>query len=539
MFDFTGLIKAILRKKSSDPMSDLKSATIWVEELPQRDVHRAQTEIIGALMTINEKKTTSLRERIRVLIYLDEKAASLQETLCREYIAHCDDADAEGARYLPTILSFWNEMAAGYQLCIRNFAGNPDSNKIRLQLPLLTARAIYHFAMQAKWARLRYCVPDPAVWRSLHRLYLFAEREAFQLLPVKLFPRDKVETTSAAEYMQALMLHLSNPESLLPQQLDMIDRWLDHWAKSISLEQEFRPHRQIYAVNLADMKPPRKLRRNMIGEKYRYWGVGLLLVNVNKAIEQLKQGELPVRLKLGEDCRLPACLELLELMSKRWSGAGNARQHDRQPNVRHVEVARGLDQVIAQMRSKRSTLPSATGGQPDIEIATVSADSPDQIGKPTPELFEARNEEWIMENESASGIGATLSNPLQGTLKIGMLLGLKPEGGARFSIGIIRRLCSTAPNKVFVGIQNLSQTPILVELRSTENGMSPSTRAVYLPEQRDAAVARSLLIDLASYRRGSIVELKAQGKSYAVKLQNTLDQSSDYCRASFEVVARN
>lgn len=539
MFDFKGLIKAILRQKSTDPMSNLKSATIWVQELPQRDVHRAQIEIIGALISINEKKTTSLRERIRVLTYLDEKAASLQHTLCREYIAHAEDPDSEEAGYLPTILSFWNEMAAGYQQCIRTFAANPSSNKIRLQLPLLTLRAIYHFAMQAKWARLRYCAPDPAVWRNLHRLYLFAEREVFQLMPLKIYPSDKVETTCASEYMQALMLHLSNPESLQPQQIDMVDRWLDNWAKSITLEHEFRPHRQIYAVNLSDMKPPRKLRRNMIGEKYRYWGVGLLLVNVNKTIEQLRQGELPARLKLGEDCRLPACLTLIELMSKRWSGAGNARQHDRQPNVKRVEVARGLDEIILQMRLKRSSRSSAPAESIAVEIGGVATENPDRIGAPTPELFETRSEEWIMENESVSGVGATLSNPLHGGLKIGMLVGLKPEAEAKFAIGIVRRLSSTTPNKVFVGIQNLSQTPILVELESTENGISTTSRAIYLPEQREAAIARSLLIDQSSYRRGRVVELKAQGKSYAVKLQNTLDESSDYCRVSFDVVARN
>lgn len=539
MFDFSGLIRAILRKKSTDPMSNLKSATIWVQELPHRDVHRAQIQIIGALISINEKKTTSLRERIRVLTYLDEKAISLQRTLCHEYIAHADDAEpGEEAGYLPTILSFWNEMAAGYQQCIRNFAANPSSNKVRLQLPQLTARAIYHFAMQAKWARLRYYAPDPAVWRNLHRLYLFAEREAFQLEPVKLYTDDKAETTCAAEYMQALMLHLSNPESLLPRQIELVDRWLDNWAKSITVEQEFRPHRQIYAVNLTDMKPPRKLRRNMIGEKYRYWGVGLLLVNVNKTIEQLKQGELPARLKLSEECRLPACLTLIELMSKRWSGAGNARQHDRQPNVKRVEVARGLDEIILQMRRKGGARNGAVAMPIDVRMDGVSDEHKDPLGAPMPELFEARGEEWIMENESVNGVGVTLSNPSQGGLKIGMLLGLKPEAEAKFAIGIVRRLSSTTPNKVFVGIQNLSQTPIFVELGLDESATQTTARAIYLPEQREAAIARSLLIDQSSYRHGRVVELRAQGKRYEVRLQQTLDQSNDYCRVRFDVVGR-
>ena len=56
MFDFSGLINAILRKKSDDPVGDIKSATIWVQELPLADVHSAHIEIVRALSSINENK---------------------------------------------------------------------------------------------------------------------------------------------------------------------------------------------------------------------------------------------------------------------------------------------------------------------------------------------------------------------------------------------------------------------------------------------------------------------------------------------------
>ena len=120
--------------------------------------------------------------------------------------------------------------------------------------------------MQAKWAYLRYMPVEGAVWRNLHRLYLFAEREKFEKTPVKLFPDSSDETSCLSEYLQPMMLMLANPESLQPQQINQVDGWLDTWAKSVSLETEFRPHRQLYAVNLGDTKPARSLRRNMLGE---------------------------------------------------------------------------------------------------------------------------------------------------------------------------------------------------------------------------------------------------------------------------------
>ena len=74
MFDFKGLINALLRKKNDDPVGDLKSATIWVQELPKSDIGQAQQEIVKALGSLNNNPATGLKERIRVMLYLDEKA---------------------------------------------------------------------------------------------------------------------------------------------------------------------------------------------------------------------------------------------------------------------------------------------------------------------------------------------------------------------------------------------------------------------------------------------------------------------------------
>ena len=356
MFDFRGLVSALFRRSSDSPVENLKSATIWVQELTQSDMHEALDEILKALASLNKNPDISLKERIRVLLYLDDKARPLQDTLCREYLAAVDDPLAPEQRNLATILQFWQDMATGYQICIRIFANKPGSGKILEQLPLLTAKTLHFYAMQAKWAHIRNVPVEPKVWRGLHRLYLFAELEAFDRAPVHLYPHLE-ETTCASEYLQAMMLHLANPASLLPAQIMMVDHWLDSWAKSLVIEIDFRPHRQLYTVNLGDMKPARKLRRNMLGEKYRYWGVGLMLVTIAKVVERLKQGELPVHLKLGEDCRLPACFDLIEEVSKRWAGQNSTRKHERTPVAeKTLSVSQGFANVVAQLLRLESRL---------------------------------------------------------------------------------------------------------------------------------------------------------------------------------------
>ena len=549
MFDFKGLIGALLRRPEKDPVANLKSATIWVQELSRDDIQEAQEEIIKALVSLNENKKTTLKERIQILTYLDEKAISLQESLCRDYLTHFETQDATEKLYLPTILSFWEEMAESYQLCVREFAQNPSGKKIWDKLPILTARALHYYAMQVKWSYMRYFPAENQIWRNLGRLYLFAEREGFVQNTLRLYPHYHHDTTCQAEYLQPLLLQLASPESLLPAQINLIDHWLDSCGRSVTLETEFRPHRQLYAVNLGDGKPGRKLRRNMLGEKYRYWGVGMLLVTISKTVEQLKEGEMPARLGLGEECRLPACLDLIELITSRWAGKGRTRVHERKVNVDSVEVLQGLKEILLHLNPARRVEQVSKPSRESTDIATAvmdfkrsALDEENLESEPltgAPDLFQTSPREWIMENESLSGFGAAFEAGSKIRLKVGTLVGLRPESHKHFAIGVVRRINKDLSSRVHVGILTLTQTPILVELNFSENAAKNKfMEAVYLPESSHSGLARSILMSTSAYVNGQIMQLVAQGKSYSIRLHQPLEQTAEYTRVNFEVLAK-
>lgn len=531
MFDFKGLINALLRKASDDPVGDLKSATIWVQELPQNDIYQAQREIVKALGGLNRNQGTSLKERIRVLLYLDDKSRSLQETLCHKYLAATDDTENAARQQLPTILQFWEEMGAAYEQCIRSYAKNPGGAKIREQLPLLTAKALYFHAMQAKWSHIRYLPVEAHVWRRLHRLYLFAEQEKIDRIPVQMHPQQD-DTSCASEYLQPMMLHLANPASLRPAQIESVDLWLDSWAKSLVIEADFRPHRQVYAVNLGDTKPARKLRRNMLGEKYRYWGIELMLVAITKIVEQLKQGDLPARLKLGEDCRLPSCLDLIEEIGGRWSGQSTTRKHARVTAEKSLLVMRDFSNIVACLQGGKNSGIAATFSVENTRTQSSLKPSGE------PELFESGTQQWQVENESLSGYGVTFTRSGKVPLKIGTLVGLKASTGKSIAIGIVRRINNEPPLKVHAGIQTLSQVAIAVELHPLPGEQGMSGPAIYLPELPKLELGRSLLLPDSAHAPARLVQLKAQGKTYTVRLHAAVEHGPDYVQAGFDVVAK-
>ncbi|MFN3398077.1 MAG: hypothetical protein ACK4ZS_06020 [Sulfurimicrobium sp.] len=519
MFDFKGLIHALLRKKNGDPVGDLKSATIWVQALPKSDIAQAQQEIVKALASLNTNPVTSLKERIRVLRYLDEKALALQETLCREYLA--------------AIVQFWEEMANGYRLCLRIFAKTGGNAGIHKQIPFLTAKALRFYAMQAKWCHLRYLPVESGIWRQLHRLYQFAEQEKIDRAPLQLYPRQD-DTTCTAEYLRAMMLYLANPSSLLPAQIEMVDFWLDTWAKSLVIESAFRPHRQLYAVNLGDTKPARKLRRNMLGEKYRYWGVGMLLITIAKAVERLKQGESPASLKLGEDCRVPDCFDLIDEIGQRWSGQGDTRKHERTAAEKTLLAVQGLENIVAQMKGQHQAGMSATYRAQDNALDGETIIPPSREAK----LFEEARH-WQVENESLSGYGITFSRNGATPLKIGTLIGLKEASAPGLAIGIVRRISNEPPRQVHAGIQTLSQTPVLVALHPLPGEKGRPASAIYLPELTKLQLGRSLLLPSEAYAQGKLVQLRAQEKAYTIRLRNEVERGGDYVRTGFDVVAKH
>jgi cyclic-di-GMP-binding protein len=390
--------------------------------------------------------------------------------------------------------------------------------------------------MQAKWAHILYMPVDPKVWRQMHRLYLFAEREAFDRAPVHLYPLQD-ETTCASEYLQAMMLHLANPASLLPAQIAMVDTWLDSWAKSLVIESNFRPHRQLYTTNLGDMKPARKLRRNMLGEKYRYWGVGLMLVTITKVVEQLKQGASPASLKLGEDCRLPSCYDLIEEVANRWAGQSSTRKHERSPVEKSLWVSQGLNNILAQLQgTRRRAATAATYSATDMPIGGQPAGAPVPSGEE--DLFDAPAQQWQVEDESLSGFGVKFARDGATQLKIGTLVSLKERSAKHVAIGIVRRTVNEPPAQVRAGVQTLTQTPVLVELLPLPQEKGELVYAIYLPELPKLQLGRSLLLPHEAYMQNKLVQLRAQGKTYTIRLQPAVERGLDYIQAGFDAVAK-
>lgn len=563
------------RKKPSspsDPLSCLKAATAWMHELPMGDTFAAHEKIVAALGEFNEKTEPPDKARLQVLMHLDEGALELQHTLTQQYLLNPRMSRQIESRLWNAVFSFHWQMARGYHMFIMAYVGNPNGSEIRHEIPLIAARAIRHFAMQVKWRYFRYEAVGAKLWKHVHNLYRLAEYEEFEHKSLLLYPKCTRQTTCSEEYLQLLSLAVLNTNSLFPKQIEMVDLWLDNWAASLKLERDYVPERHVFCVNLGEDKGPYRARKPVADGMLRCWGSDGLMARVAQVREALQHGETPAKLGLGEDCRLPACLEFIERISQQWSPAGEGRvrrKQERVAKVKLIDVVKDFLEICALVKQDNEALsPKQQEEEQQVKIsyeemldvrlygfvtqrtqAKLNQADKSKSGRSAQEA--PYHERWLMENESSSGFGANVDSVHNDWVRLGKLVGLRPERSHNWVIGVVRRLALLESGQRNVGIEVLAKSPVTVTLKAskprhsgyTVNGVDAvdivlPVSALYLPPSGEDKSGVSLILDSVEYAPGRHFELSARSRSYSIALGRVIEKGDDWLRASFEILQK-
>jgi hypothetical protein len=149
---------------------------------------------------------------------------------------------------------------------------------------------------------------------------------------------------------------------------------------------------------------------------------------VKKTIEQIRgENRVPPGINLGAQYKIDAVIPVLEHLAMCWAPKppmrGDARHRINAP----LRVVNGLATVHHRLSGR-------SNGTDGIES-------------------------WVVDDVSLGGLGAqaTISNP--DWIRIGGLIGVQPDGGDNWLIGIVRRYVRTGQKQASVGIQTVSKTP--------------------------------------------------------------------------------
>ncbi|MDN3576160.1 hypothetical protein QWZ03_05190 [Chitinimonas viridis] len=560
-------------KRESDPLGDPRTATNWMKDIRQQDIAGQLLAVREMIGRIEGREGISLHT-LQSLFVIDEKIQPTFDQVKQQYIQNPRAGKAVEEKLWNEVVGFARAMLAAYHPFVRLEEPSPEEEAGFLQASgLMLARALHYVGIQVKWHYFRFQSPPATLWAAANQLYRLAELSGVDSHSFRLYSEQESQTTSCTdEFIRIQMLATLNNGNFNLRQYDWADRWLMLWSRQVQVERKYREGVHQFCVNLGEPSGPAKIHEAIEGEMLRFWGVGELLAEMAKVISQLEAGDTPARLGLGDDARMPACLDFLRQLEILWSRERNQQlgRSERTKVSKLVQVTSGLSNIFTAIRfdDERAMLRSSARTAPDNDevmdmklYGYVTDRTKQKLA-----MAQARNhayvnkaktidhDEWIVENQSAGGFGAVL--PLEGHdwVRLGVLLALRNHEQDSWMIAVIRRLNRINGEQLYAGVQILSSTPVASSMKSLEPERAVSMSAVegidtvgltlpksglYIPYLGEGKRANTLLIHSADYAPGRLYQVTARDKIFVVRIGETLEKGPDWIWAMIELMRRD
>lgn len=440
------MILNFFSSRPDHPLGDVKELKKVVNELPLDNAFKAVDEIYGWFESLRQTDDFRIDHFFDVIRQLDEAAQPHIRRLSRDYLHAPRLSKSEERRLWTLCYNYWGEVASLYSRCVERAKQNPKNKgteAFMVSLPLASARLLASRAAQLKWVEYRYEPIGEDLWRGIGQPYLAAEAAGFAQKPVQLYPAQSGLTSVSQHYLQALIFYSTSMDNLMPLEIELADRLVTHFQSGFIFTSDCLPE-SVYWIDAAKGLPPARMvrRPDHLVPSMRFFSPGTAPQALNELMASVERGIVPPGLNLGGEYPAKVLLPVLRHLAMYWAPSPPQREHPRHAVKTRISVLQGFDDCF-----------------------TVFAGDVARLGK------ERTAESWIVENVSLGGFGAGV-DALTEWLKVGALLGMQPEGGDNWVLGVVRRYNKDSDEHASVGIQTLSRQAQSVELRPRTTGFS-------------------------------------------------------------------
>ncbi len=414
--------------KTIHPLADAREARRILAEIAGRGPQGALEDATAWLESLVADDIFKLAQRLELIFKLDEAAVAQARRLGRDYPALSGARRAQESRQWQVAHDYWRQLVAAYLDCIARYrVAEKEGDAIRPQLPMLYGRLIIALAAQLKWKQFRYGPVDPEFWKTLGGTYLAAVDAKAAQKPLQLYAGSG-ESTIEAEYLKVLIFHATSMDKLQPLEIEIAERLIAYFLPFFSLIRELRPE-NVYWVDAAKPLPPTRLAKlPEITPTLRFFDGTRAVEAVGKTIEQIRsEDRVPPGINLGAQYDVGTVIPVLQHLAMCWAPTPPMRSNARRRINSGLKVVNGLVAVHQRLSGRSS-------GTEGVEA-------------------------WVVDDVSLGGFGAQATVARNDWICIGALVGMQPEGGENWLVGIVRRYVRSGPNQGSVGIETLSKTP--------------------------------------------------------------------------------
>jgi len=470
-----------------------------------------------------------------------ETIATVQSDFAKKFYGKKLPLAEEELTMLVALSSLWLNMLNGYLRCLQS----PDAGDSSLasEEALLTHRCLLYSGLQiGEFVRLGY-EPDAASWQRFHTIYAHAEAKGLQLSPVvdKMSYADHAVSCRSV-YAKTLLLHRARLTGFRRNQWQTVDRWLDKWDETYTVERQCSMSMEDappLAVDLAGTQGLVAIQRATAAPGMRF----LAMVPLSKLIRVktilLQQGQSTKQLELGEELNSKDCLDLLNRLHSCWCEPHTESLADfARENLPVVQLCSNLESLYAHIARKPFKPPSSsiiTDKEVQRQIETFGRVL-DQTDRHSLLELGFLAEEWLVEDDGL--LQGHFLRKFKAGERFGLnqLVSFQKPGTPGFKLGVVALTCITRSGHLYIAVRFLPGNPQPVVARGNTCGnlLTGAVAALVLPEMSNLRIPASVILPRDWFQAGRVIDLSVRdNKKQSVTLGISVEKGSDFERVSF------
>ena len=520
--------------------ADSNTCRHWIKALPLSNSGLAHTSLLTQLELLNRVAIAPL-ERLKICELLREPAAYLQREVIKRYSGKPLPPDETGMHAWSDVVALWKTLADAYRLCLQGcLESDPE---VAPHIALVTHRCLRYVGLQMLEHYRIHQEIGRSLWKQAHELYALAEQQDYPLRALKdSLNKDNEATHCTAAYAQILLTDLADPYSLNAHQLMLLERWLDKWAvrATIVITPPDEASLSLVGVDLAGEAGPVIVRGAKPMAKPRYIDMDRIATTFRKRVKQIRKGDDPAALGLGEDCSQPDCEALLTSLYQHWcEPTPQKRDFSRRQGVDKAQAALGMACIHFFMGGEK---PFKQPGEKEklskreIEDLQFFGRISDQTEKLHLSQLGFALETWHIQDESALGFRLVRQDRDGLRLSLKQLIAVRPSDSNTYALGVIKWLVFPPGEGPHIGVRVLPGAPLAIAARPVAlmaDAANKYAQAFLLPDMPVVRETTSLVLPTGWFSPGRLVEIHTGTEQFTAKLNKLIEKGSDFERVGF------
>jgi cyclic-di-GMP-binding protein len=494
-----------------------KQVKAWIEALPHAQGAEAAKKMTAHLAALNRAKF-DVDDRVQILETYLPFVATVLEELDASYGKAALPLSTRAREALNQARGLAFELASGYRIAIMDKSGKLIAFGAKKQLPLLACRAMQFLVAELRASYKAYSPVPPQIWREIHHLFLYADKEGFAADPAD----PETKATVMDIYCEALLLALTDPYRLVPGEIDRIVAQIRAMRGLVTLGQA-RPGTRSgghFLVPCDTDKPPKPA----LSASDDTGGPNWRLLDANPVVDKLRarkqaidSGNVSATMSRSVS---PDVLAQMGKLITLW-GDPPKRAYRRDEMDTSVAICVGLKSVSHFISHEREPEAAAEGEtiRSGITVPLIAVPN-DEVSKSFP-VFE-----WDVVNQSEGGVKVRRVEPTLQPIAVGEVVGIMFLGRTRWTIGVTRWITQLDEGGMEFGVQFLAPAARTVWVQPSMSA-SPQAKLGLVLDDEEAEEA-SLLTLPNLYEDLRVLELDEQGSTWTVRATSLIERTARF-----------